>query len=358
MWGFYFYKIHYDVKRPHLVNFISISSMKKDTKFYHILVIEDNLGDFVILEEYLSEHLINTKTIHAESFLEAKKVFDQPHDPFDIIFLDLSLPDKSGEELVLEIVQRAEDCPVVVLTGFTDLEFGTRSLALGASDYLVKDELSPIILYKSLLYNIQRTNFISELTETKRKYSDLFHLNPSPIFVYDLETLNILDVNKATCESYGYTREEFLKMNLRDIKPKDEIPVLLRSVDEFWVQNKPDFIRITRHIKKNGEIIDVEISPAKVKINERDAAIVLVKDITENLKYLNKIEEQNKAFREIAWIQSHVVRAPLARMMGLMNLLDSVKINSEDQELLNYIRQSAEELDQIIREISQKSENI
>ncbi|GMQ29656.1 response regulator [Algoriphagus confluentis] len=334
--------------------------MKRDEKEYHLLVIEDNLGDFVILEEYLSEYLINSSMVHAEDFKAATTVLNQSTRRFDLVFLDLSLPDKSGEDLVKEIIRLTEGIPVVVLTGFTDLEFGSRSLALGASDYLVKDDLSPAILYKSLIYNIQRVNFIQELTETKRKYADLFQLNPSPILVYDLNTLNILDVNNAACESYGYSREEFLTLGLKDIRPQEEIPVLVQSVEDFWINNKSDYVRFTRHLKKNGEIIDVEISPAKVKINNQNAAIVLIKDITENLKYIHKIEEQNQTFKEIAWIQSHVVRAPLARMMGVIHLLESCEstMDPETLELIQYIKRSSEELDGIVRDISKKSERV
>ena len=331
--------------------------MKKDEKPYSILVVEDNLGDYIIIEEYLSEYLINLQSIQVESFKAAAELLAKDHN-FDLVFLDLSLPDKSGEELVLEITKRAEGIPVVVLTGFADLEFGSRSLALGASDYLVKDNLSPAVLYKSILYNIQRINFISELKESKKKYTDLFQLSPSPIIVYDLETLRILDVNEAALEKYGYSRMEFLEMDILNIHSKEYLAILPQKDFDFQNPEKKDLQKRAIHFRKKGDLIDVEINPAKVNINNRDAVMLVVKDITENLKYIRTIEEQNQTFREIAWIQSHVVRAPLARMMGLMNLLESVEIKSEDQELLNFIRQSAEELDQIIRDIVSKSENI
>ena len=334
--------------------------MKKDENPYHILVVEDNLGDYVLLEEYLSEYLLNLQISHAENYYAAAKILAEKENSFDLMFLDLSLPDKSGEELVIDITKIAIGIPIVVLTGFSDLEFGSRSLALGASDYLVKDDLSPAVLYKSLIYNIQRVNFIAELKESKRKYSDLFQLNPSPIIVYDQKTLKIIDVNEAASSKYGYTREEFLAMDLFDIRPKSEERVLMDSIKDFWVKNSDHYERVTKHLKKNGEILDVEISPAKVKINNKDAGLVLINDITDKLKYVRKIEEQNETFREIAWIQSHVVRAPLARMMGLVNLIESEEENLSEElkELIEYIKVSAKELDGIIKDISKKSEGI
>jgi len=334
--------------------------MSKDEKHYHVLVVEDNLGDFVILEEYLLESILNLHTKHAETFKAATDYLENDEYQFDIVFLDLSLPDKSGEELVLEIIKRAIGIPVVVLTGFSNLDFGTRSLALGASDYLLKDDLSPAVLHNSLIYNIQRVKFISELKESRSKYSDLFQLNPSPIIVYDLESLKVIDVNQSAILKYGYEREEFLLINLFDLHPKEEADALVEAINTYWVKNTSDFKRITRHLKKNGEIIELEISPAKIKINNKDAGLVLVNDITENLKYIRKIEEQNEAFKEIAWIQSHVVRAPLARLLGLANLLEISEEESiqENNELLDHIKTSVLELDKIVRDINDKSEMI
>lgn len=334
--------------------------MAKDEKHYHILVVEDNLGDFVILEEYLFESILNLHTKHAETFKAATDYLDNDAYQFDIVFLDLSLPDKSGEELVLEIIKRAIGIPVVVLTGFSNLDFGTRSLALGASDYLLKDDLSPAVLHNSLIYNIQRVKFISELKESRTKYADLFQLNPSPIIVYDLESLKVVDINQSAILKYGYEREEFLLINLFNLHPQEEADSLLQAINTYWANNTSDFKRITRHLKKTGEIIEVEISPAKIKINNKDAGLILVNDITENLKYIRKIEEQNEAFKEIAWIQSHVVRAPLARLLGLANLLEISEDESiqENNELLDHIKTSVLELDKIVRDINDKSEMI
>src|SRR5258708_10504788 len=85
-------------------------------------------------------------------------------------------------------------------------------------------------------------------------------------------------------------------------------------------------------------------------------------DITERkkmtldlLSHVNAIEEQNKKLREIAWIQSHVVRAPLARLMGLIDLITNYENNDmEDHTILNYILISAKELDEIVKSISDK----
>jgi PAS domain S-box-containing protein len=83
---------------------------------------------------------------------------------------------------------------------------------------------------------------------------------------------------------------------------------------------------------------------------------VYFKDITENLNYIKAIEEQNENLREISWLQSHVIRAPLARIMGLIQLIkDPNQDAAEKHNTLNYLLLSANELDEVIRTITDKT---
>ncbi|SIS95111.1 PAS domain-containing protein [Belliella pelovolcani] len=63
-------------------------------------------------------------------------------------------------------------------------------------------------------------------------YSTLFFLNPLPSWVYDLNTFEFLEVNDAAVKHYGYTREEFLNMNLKDIRPASELPKLKKAIQK------------------------------------------------------------------------------------------------------------------------------
>lgn len=87
--------------------------------------------------------------------------------------------------------------------------------------------------------------------------------------------------------------------------------------------------------------------------------MLTISDITELKLHVKAIEEQNIKLKEIAWTQSHIVRAPLARLMGLVNLLGKTNENSVNQkEMYKYIMDSSKELDDIIRDIVKKSELI
>lgn len=334
--------------------------MKRDKYPYKILIIEDNPGDVLLVEDYLDEHIMTPKFNNAKNYKEAKEILSNPDVPaFDIILLDLSLPDKSGEELISGIIELASEEPIVVLTGYGGLSFAMKSLSLGVTDYLIKENLNSAILYKSVVYNIERFKYVKTIQESEKKYSDLFQLSPIPMFLFDLETYRFLDVNKATIRHYGYSSEEFLSMTIKDIRPEEDIPELEKAVDLSKDKDSFYFEGVFRHRKKNGDIIFVDIRSNIVLNKGKKAIIVLANDITERFKHIKTIENQNKKLRDIAWMQSHVVRAPLARMMGLINVINDEDLSDKEMvEYLAHIMDSAKELDTIVKDVVDQSQQL
>lgn len=208
-------------------------------------------------------------------------------------------------------------------------------------------------LYKQLEQHVK------EIEASEKKYSDLFHLSPQPMWVYNLETYQFLDVNHAAVTHYGFTREEFLSMTIKEIRPKEELPKLEAAV-AFVRQHEELFTKgIYLHQKKDGELIQVEVQSNIIQFQGQKAEVVLVNDITEKLNYVKAIETQNSKLQEIAWMQSHVVRAPLARIMGLVDLIQQFPESVVDySELLEAISRAATELDDVIHAITEKAEQI
>lgn len=304
----------------------------KDTRTLELLIIEDNAGDFMLIQENLEEQFSALKISWAKNFKEAKVFLTNTEYHCDLVLLDLTLPDKSGEELIHEIIQFCHNKALIILTGYSDIAFGIKSLSLGVSDYLIKDELDSTLLYKNILYNIERKKTQIQLEESEKRYSDLFHLSPLPMWVYDIKTLRFLDVNKAAETHYGYTLQEFLSMTISDIRPKEDIPAMIKRVEDLN-NMEPVFSQGTyRHKKKNGDIIHVDIQSNTIPFQGVVGRVILANDITERFAYIEAIEKQNEKLREIAWIQSHVVRAPLAKIMGLIELIKNRGLDIDDQD--------------------------
>ncbi len=106
----------------------------------NILVIEDHIGDYILIEDYLSEEHLQINLTRATTFKEAKENLSVSH-KFKVILLDLSLPDvESNEDLVTRMVSLAPNTPIIVLTGFANKQFGVKTLSLGISDYLLNGD--------------------------------------------------------------------------------------------------------------------------------------------------------------------------------------------------------------------------
>jgi len=333
--------------------------MKGTKSRYNVLVVEDNLGDYVLIADYLEDTNIIRKLFKAEDFKSAKQILTEPENEIDIILLDLSLPDKDGEPLLKAIHLLSQNKPIIILTGYPDADFAIKSLALGASDYLLKDVLNSTVLHKSILYNIERNKILVNLRKSEQRYSDLFHFSPLPMWVFDQETLKFLDVNDAAIQHYGYSYEEFLEMDITQIRPKEDMPALNRSRKMERKPHENIFHGEFTHLKKNGERIRVEIRSNSFDYKGRKAQIILVNDVTERNRHIEAVEKQNEILKDIAWTQSHVVRAPLARLMGLVSVLHNGKIEENQKEdFYEHIQKSAEELDEIIKGVVDISQQI
>ena len=146
-----------------------------------------------------------------------------------------------------------------------------------------------------------------ELRESEEQYRVLFESNPNPMWVYDLETLAFLAVNDAAIIHYGYSQEEFLSMTIKDIRPPKDIPALLENISR--ITSGLDEAGMWRHKKKDGTVIDVEITSHTIDFSGRLAEMVLAYDVTEQ-KQVKEALQANEALLKL-----FVVHTPAAVAM-------------------------------------------
>lgn len=263
--------------------------MIKDKKAYNILVIEDNPGDYLLVEEFITEHIYEPNICHAHNFKQAIEQLTNGNNSFDVILMDLTLPDKGGEELVTEMARFLPNCPVLILTGYADIDFSIQSIARGISDYLLKDDLNGAMLYKSIIYAIERKKNIVLIEESEKRYSNLFHLSPQPMWLYDCETLNFIQVNKSAIDHYGYSEEEFLSMKITDMQTAEDAEKLKKAIEKRRLEGDFPFSGSFNHLKKNGDTINVEIYSTGIVVDEKKCRSVIAIDVTERNEYEHKI---------------------------------------------------------------------
>jgi PAS domain S-box-containing protein len=181
-----------------------------------------------------------------------------------------------------------------------------RHLEAIAQNRLADNEIAAIVVNSRDVTD--RWQVEEELRGSEKQYRLLFHSNPNPMWVFDLETLKFLEVNEATMQNYGYSSEEFLAMTLTDIR-----------LPEAGVQNKnkknaldnADRGRIWRHRRKDGSLIDVEVVWSPMAFRGRFAALTMATDVTER----RRIERRNAVFSKLGHRLSASTSATEAAMI-------------------------------------------
>lgn len=138
----------------------------------------------------------------------------------------------------------------------------------------------------------------TELANAKEQYQNLFNSTPVPCWVFDTETLCFLDVNTAAIANYGYTREEFLSMTIKEIRPREDLPLLQDILQHKIVTGLFDRSWV-RHTKKSGEIISVVTEGNSLIFKGKQARIVISVDITNKLQAERILSGSEQRFKSL-----------------------------------------------------------
>ena len=201
----------------------------------------------------------------------------------------------------------------------------------------------------------EKKKVFEQLEQSERRFKTLVQEGSDLIAILD-EEANYKYVSPTSTKILQIRPEEFIGTNAFDyIHPEDQASVYERfkeiskksqvNIDPFRFKNKNEEWRWIETIATN-------------QMNEPslNGIVANSRDITERILYLKAIEEQNNKLREIAWTQSHVFRAPVARLMGLIELIKDNELSFEEKdEILNFIIKSANEIDTIIKNIVDNS---
>jgi len=142
---------------------------------------------------------------------------------------------------------------------------------------------------------IKRTE--KNLQESESRYRRLFENNPLPMYIYDMETLKILEVNETFVSRYGYTRDEILNVTIRDIRPKEEFARLVPHIRDL----EPGMLYtgVWKHLRTDGTVIDVDITSTDFPYQNKRARLVLCNDVTEKLRVEEELRESESRYRRL-----------------------------------------------------------
>jgi PAS domain S-box-containing protein len=150
-----------------------------------------------------------------------------------------------------------------------------------------------------------------DLRHSEKQYRLLFQENPNPMWVFDMETLVILEVNEAAVQHYGYTREEFMKLTIGSLRAPDKNGKPEAENAKFELPPHNTQGHIWRHRRKNGGVIDVEVVWSPMAFLGRFSALAMVTDVTER----RRNEHRNSIFSKLSHRLSTATTAAEAAQM-------------------------------------------
>lgn len=143
----------------------------------------------------------------------------------------------------------------------------------------------------------EKKSFQKELEKTKERYKMLFQLNPLPVFLYNEDTEEIIDVNDRTCEHYGYSREDLIGKDLGKIYPPENIKYA--RINGFEKNKKKTKSNSTvHHLKKDGTIIDVKMNSQRLSIDGENYILAACNDVTLQNKTLVELQKLTKKLNQ------------------------------------------------------------
>ncbi|EMY79697.1 PAS domain S-box protein [Leptospira weilii serovar Ranarum str. ICFT] len=296
--------------------------MFKDT--FSVLLIEDSNADYRLIQEYLGESQSPSFRVSRSADFSAGLNIISNERP-DLVMLDLSLPDRAGLDALSEIKSKFPQIPVIICSGAEDKEITVNALQIGAQDYVYKGKFDSYSLSRSLVFAYERNRLALELEkknvfeqENEERYRLFFQYNPHPAFLFEHDSLEILEVNRAVLEKYGYNEKDLIgKSILQIFEPSDFEKVKQEIISfTFGVNRASSFI----HKKRQGEELIADTTIYKFRYRNQVLDLAVVTDVTEMVRnresILATLAEKDTLIQEI----HHRVKNNMQIMVSLLNL--------------------------------------
>ncbi len=305
-----------------------------------LLLVEDNPGDArLIRDALLATSPTQFTCVQVERMRDALKQLAE--EQFAVVLLDLSLPDSTGFDTIRQIQACAPDVPIVVFTGLNDEEFALKAVQEGAQDYLIKGQVDPRTLIRTLRHAIERQRLRQEVRASEARYRNLFENASDAIFSFT-PAGTITDVNRGLETMLGWTRDELIEQHYEKLLTPPSAVVLEQRVQRALAGEPATALHTSvelEAVRKDGNVVPIEIRDDILHNPQGRPAGILV--MARDISARRALERQRAEFLAML---THDIKNPLTSLMGYTDYLlertgklDAVKRD----EVLPWIKSNA-----------------
>jgi PAS domain S-box-containing protein len=285
-----------------------IREMPNKNEPLRILHLEDNPVDALLTKDQLQIKGVMADIKHVTGRMDFERALRA--EKWDLVLSDFHVPNFTGLE-ALQLVRRDFPLtPFILMSGTIGEQAAIESLKAGATDYVLKQnrERLPAAVRRAVdeaKEHIRREQAEIDLRQSEKQYRLLFNGNPHPMWVFDLESLKILEVNEAAVEHYGFSHDEFLSMTLAELR----VPGRNQPAESFALEAESRGI-VWRHRRKDGREMDMEVVWRPMAFRGRLAALSMGTDAT----IRRQVAHHNAVFSKLSQQLSVVTEAAAAAM--------------------------------------------
>lgn len=314
-----------------------------------ILIIDDDEDDFFITSEYIRQ-IEDYELVIDWCYKFSEAIQHLKNHAYDIYFVDYRLGAKTGLDFLREAVRLGVEEPIVLLTGKGNKEVDIEAMQMGATDYLIKTELTVDKLERCIRYSLERTAYLKALRANERKYRSIFELSKDAVFIAD-KGLALKDFNQATSELLGYQKEELLNRSIYQFIPDELQKSLLEKmlyeegeVNDLELEFQPSngdrktcIFSLTAPLDSTGHIYYQGLIHDITNIRKAEKANLMVE----------KLGATGRLVRTLA----HEVRNPLNNINMSVEQLAHNPVSQESDLFLDIIQRNSKRIGDLITEL-------